>query len=740
MRIIPECQDYFGFCKKDDVSENIIFTNKQELIEETVNKYLGKYAYKDEPIRPYYHISYLDGYYDIYYDIYAKEHGVDEKDARCDLLEIQERYPSPCQPSAIKCQDGMCKRKYIKHFIEDDVFIILASSLDIFENTFYVKDIYFVFKNRSVLNVKKHANVDQGKVYYDFLTIRELEKCFPVSYLYNNTYASYSFRVIYPLGNYRAELEIYNSLMEFLGTTISNGKLVKFDKEYWLKYSSKSRGYFVGCCDESEETRRLNALVTNYDLDINGGDFNTTYTMMEEYDGVLVIRLLRVKNETELVEISRIFITNNSVVVMRNEECYGFVRLTKQKDILQLIKDYKVPKSEVKNIGAFKYELEALEENGFEDSEISVKTLVMIKESKIVEQLSKAGLGKFVIYALKLADKNNISLDTIMKIHFGELGPATSIYSYLGINKYQIEKLKTVKEYSSPEMIGNKGASNMLVHIRMIKYILSMDNIQPLDNKTFDMLFDWLEKYNQAMRDDNHLKKLNTGMVAGNVTICCERKYHILIQSMHLAYKYFGQIKTAFDYIVKIKQDVPSAEVDINIFTIILYVSEMKQWRMYDKNPFRGMLSKNVTANDVENLYLKIHALWDAASKKHDDELMQAQNKKWKHLLYENEEYCVIAPNSEKDFAKEAITLNHCVNSYVDKVREGKKIILFIRRKQRPNAPFFTAELTKDNVIKQVHGRNNRNVDEVYGLMGFIVEWAHERKLTIGRIDNLYRA
>ena len=79
-------------------------------------------------------------------------------------------------------------------------------------------------------------------------------------------------------------------------------------------------------------------------------------------------------------------------------------------------------------------------------------------------------------------------------------------------------------------------------------------------------------------------------------------------------------------------------------------------------------------------------------------------NKKWKKYLFEDEEYLIVAPKESDDLAKEGMELHHCVKSYIDAVSEGRTNILFLRKKEEPEKPFFTIEVTNDDKIRHIMG------------------------------------
>lgn len=100
-------------------------------------------------------------------------------------------------------------------------------------------------------------------------------------------------------------------------------------------------------------------------------------------------------------------------------------------------------------------------------------------------------------------------------------------------------------------------------------------------------------------------------------------------------------------------------------------------------------------------------------------------------------DFCVIAPNEPTDVAQEGIELHHCVKSYIPRITEGSTNIVFIRKCEEKDKPFFTVEIDNNNIIQQVHGFCNRNVDTEPGLDEFVKAWAKAKKLKVHTINKV---
>ena len=76
-----------------------------------------------------------------------------------------------------------------------------------------------------------------------------------------------------------------------------------------------------------------------------------------------------------------------------------------------------------------------------------------------------------------------------------------------------------------------------------------------------------------------------------------------------------------------------------------------------------------------------------------------------------NEELQIVCPKRVNDLVAEGRTLHHCVGSYIDRVVEGRCLIVFVRRVEEPKKPYVTVEV-RDGKIAQIHGDHNSDPTE----------------------------
>lgn len=94
---------------------------------------------------------------------------------------------------------------------------------------------------------------------------------------------------------------------------------------------------------------------------------------------------------------------------------------------------------------------------------------------------------------------------------------------------------------------------------------------------------------------------------------------------------------------------------------------------------------------------------------------------------FSGDDYIIVPCKNILELVHEGRTLSHCVASYCESVSQGKEYILFLRNKENPDIPFYTIDITPDNVIRQIHGKCNCNVTEK--IAEFIKSWANKFNL-----------
>jgi hypothetical protein len=274
---------------------------------------------------------------------------------------------------------------------------------------------------------------------------------------------------------------------------------------------------------------------------------------------------------------------------------------------------------------------------------------------------------------------------------------AKNINKALGINSYQAKKMMTETNFDA--YVSNNP-------VRVLKRGLELSDISFIDNDTFDALCKLVK----------HMK--------------C-RSYYLeeIFSILYKNYSFKGMVRIAEDFD---KLDLKS----IDVATINLYMDYI---RMADKlNDTTNFKPYFKTKADIKEMHDAVMVIYDLKRNAVKVEAFNKHSSRWRKWEYnKNATFTVIAPTIPNDLAKEGMTLHHCVKSYIDRVAEGRTNIMFIRKNDALEEPFFTVEVSNEGTVEQVHGFGNRNANTEPGLEEFVSEWAKACKLKAGGYNKI---
>lgn len=92
-----------------------------------------------------------------------------------------------------------------------------------------------------------------------------------------------------------------------------------------------------------------------------------------------------------------------------------------------------------------------------------------------------------------------------------------------------------------------------------------------------------------------------------------------------------------------------------------------------------------------------------------EEQQYQERKKQLRALEAEIDDLLFLTPHSLQEIIQEGSTLHHCVGSqhYLEQHTKGQTTIVFIRKKEQPDIPYFTLEYRQKRVV-QVQGKYNR--------------------------------
>lgn len=118
------------------------------------------------------------------------------------------------------------------------------------------------------------------------------------------------------------------------------------------------------------------------------------------------------------------------------------------------------------------------------------------------------------------------------------------------------------------------------------------------------------------------------------------------------------------------------------------------------------------------------------------DDFMKAVEE-YKKLEYNDSTYFIKVPDTMEEMFEEGRKLHHCCGQYIDDVARRKAIVLFLRKKEAPDEPYLSIEVTPNKEIRQVRGYNDtyiHTLDEYKEISIFLKKWAASKHLDLKMI------
>ncbi len=115
------------------------------------------------------------------------------------------------------------------------------------------------------------------------------------------------------------------------------------------------------------------------------------------------------------------------------------------------------------------------------------------------------------------------------------------------------------------------------------------------------------------------------------------------------------------------------------------------------------------------------------------DKLCQSMKEKFE---FADKKYCIVAPEKVEDILYEGQALGHCANSsdiYYERIQNRESYILFLRKAEEPDKPYYTLEVEPDGTIRQKRTVGDRQNKDLEDAVEFLRKWQEEiqKRLTL---------
>lgn len=160
---------------------------------------------------------------------------------------------------------------------------------------------------------------------------------------------------------------------------------------------------------------------------------------------------------------------------------------------------------------------------------------------------------------------------------------------------------------------------------------------------------------------------------------------------------FLSEICRDYDYMREYKYLIQSAHNVWNSNDSVIDIKDQINWK--------------IERCEIEEIKEKIEVLSYVYQSDYEETVAKYKNnkRKWDSFAYSDEKFSIIAPSSPEDVIREGASLHHCLAQFVEKLADDKTLVLFIRRNENPDKPFFSMEI-RDVKVRQCHGVCNCNM------------------------------
>lgn len=138
----------------------------------------------------------------------------------------------------------------------------------------------------------------------------------------------------------------------------------------------------------------------------------------------------------------------------------------------------------------------------------------------------------------------------------------------------------------------------------------------------------------------------------------------------------------------------------------------------------------NMDEKELANGIAAFEILCKSEDYTYDDmcEIFNESQDEWERFSFEKDDFLIVWPKKPEDVVYEGMKLKHCARTFLGAIADGRTDLLFIRKKEKPDEPFYTIEV-KNSELRQAHGFDNRNILENKEALDFLVNFCKEKNL-----------
>lgn len=376
------------------------------------------------------------------------------------------------------------------------------------------------------------------------------------------------------------------------------------------------------------------------------------------------------------------------------------------------------------------------------DSDIMTKTnsliyrIIYTLRCPTIEQFYKAGYKYIANYLMSASAKAAIEY----LFGYKKYSKSANIYELSGMNRYQlklVDKMFEEKKKNANKFVYKGLSYTPQCVIETIRFVAGIKNLSSITNKDSDFYFSMAKRMNnvhQNYQDFLHFvgvdNKVYTYYRIKNGWRCANKESHITPLTPEQNEKDRKNLLKLMR--LQEKTDKKGQQEDVfRIFSDALNL--FKQISNTNRPNIDLYACKDVNElHRYHNMLIEINITDKEARNKEEQERLnklaaKLYDQRKEKFEYADDNFSIVVPEEMNKITKEGVYLHHCVGGYISRVAEGRTNILFLRKNENIDIPFFTIEINNHNEVIQIHGLYNRWLGNEPDAVKFVINWIHEK-------------
>lgn len=378
------------------------------------------------------------------------------------------------------------------------------------------------------------------------------------------------------------------------------------------------------------------------------------------------------------------------------------------------------------------------------DSDIMTKTnslilrIIYTLRCPTIEQFYKAGYKYIANYLMSVSAKSDVE----HLFGYKKYSKSASIYELSGMNKYQLKLVDKMfeekkKNPNSPTYIYGGLTYTPRCVIETVRFVAGVKNLSSITDKDSDFYFSMAKRMNNVHSDYHdflHFVEANNSVYTyyriKNGWRCMNKERRI----KPLTPEQNEKDRKNLLKLIRLQEKTDKKGLDEDVFKIFSDTLNLfKQISNANRPDIDLYACKDVNElHRYHNMLIEINITDKEARDKEEQERLnklaaKLYDQRKEKFEYADDNFSIVVPKEMNKITKEGVYLHHCVGGYISRVAEGRTNILFLRKNEEIDIPFFTIEVNNHNEVIQIHGLYNRWLGNEPDAVKFVIDWIHEK-------------